>query len=72
MVQSIYDSESDITIGSQETPVPSQDEKKLMDQNTDSMVNFLSDIDAKETARLEAAAQSVDNVNNEFLNGLGC
>jgi len=72
MVQSIYDSESDITIGSQEAPVPSQDEKKLMDQNTDSMVNFLSDIDAKETARLEAAAQSVDNVNNEFLNGLGC
>jgi hypothetical protein len=72
MVQSIYDKESDIAVGSQQTPVPTTEEKELITKNADLQINFLADKDAKEAARLEATNQSADDINNEFLNGLGC
>lgn len=72
MVQSIYDKESDIAVGSQQTPVPTTEEKELITKNADLQINFLTDKDAKEAARLEATNQSADDINNEFLNGLGC
>lgn len=72
MVQSIYDKESDITVGAQQTPVPTTEEKELITKNADLQINFLTDKDAKEAARLEATNQSADDINNEFLNGLGC
>jgi hypothetical protein len=72
MVKSVYDTQANIEIGVKDVPAPSAEEKELITKNVDLQINFLTDKDAKEAARLEATNQSADDINNEFLNGLGC
>jgi hypothetical protein len=72
MVKSVYDTQANIEIGVKNVPAPSTEEKELITKNADLQINFLTDKDAKEAARLEATNQSADDINDEFLNGLGC
>ena len=44
----------------------------LINKNVDLQTNFITDKNEKNAARLEAENQSVDDMDNEFLNGLGC
>lgn len=48
---------------------PTPTETKL---STESAKSFLTDKDAKQKARKEADSQSLDDINNDFLNSLGC
>lgn len=73
MVKGLYDSKTTEVIG--ETPTvkePTSEEKDLMNTNSEEMINFLTNKEAKEAARNEATNQSQEDVNDEFLKGLGC
>jgi hypothetical protein len=72
MVQSVYDTQANVVIGANDVPSPTTEEKDLINKNAELQTNFITDKNEKNAARLEAENQSVDDMNNEFLNGLGC
>ena len=72
VVKSLYDTESNVVIGTKDVPAPTAEEKELINKNVDLQTNFITDKNQKDAARLEAENQSVDDMDTEFLNGLGC
>ena len=71
-VVTMYDNESDIIVGAKEIAKPTTAEKKLIAQNQTEYVKFADDTEVIAASEKEAREQSADDINNEFLDTLGC
>jgi len=72
VVKSLYDTESNVVIGTKDVPAPTAEEKDLINKNVDLQNDFLTDKKAREIARLKDADRSANDVTDEFSNKLGC
>jgi hypothetical protein len=72
MVQSVYDTQANVVLGTNDVPSPTAEEKDLINKNVDLQNDFLTDKKAREIARLKDADRSANDVTDEFSNKLGC
>ena len=68
----MYDNQSKAVIGTKKVTKPTKAEESLIKENVQSYQSFTDDAAAITQAETEAREQSSEDIDNDFINGLGC
>jgi hypothetical protein len=72
MVKSLYDTESNVVVGTKDVPSPSAEEKKIIETNSQNIDDFLDNEEATKKLEDQTNNKSEKDVNNDFFNNIGC
>jgi hypothetical protein len=72
MVQSVYDTQANVVIGTKNVPSPTAEENKIIEANSQNIDDFLDNEEATKKLEEQTRNKSDKDVNNDFFNNIGC
>jgi hypothetical protein len=72
MVQSVYDTQANVVLGTNDVPSPTAEENKLIETNSQNIDDFLDNEEATKKLEDQTNNKSEKDVNNDFFNNIGC
>lgn len=72
MVQSVYDTQANVVIGTKNVPSPTEEETKIIETNSQNIDDFLDNEEATKKLEEQTRNKSDKDVNNDFFNNIGC
>ena len=72
MVQSVYDTQANVVIGTKNVPSPTVEENKIIETNSQNIDDFLDNEEATKKLEEQTRNKSDKDVNNDFFNNIGC
>ena len=72
MVQSVYDTQANVVLGTNDVPSPTAEENKIIETNSQNIDDFLDNEEATKKLEEQTRNKSDKDVNNDFFNNILC